>query len=95
MGEETRGGDSLAAPLRKLGIFSQSAVQMIAAGEESGKLDEMLGKVAQIEERHLRAQTKTLVSLLAPVLILLVGGVVGFMVLAILLPIFRLSRGIH
>lgn len=95
VGEETRGGDSLAAPLRKLGIFSQSAVQMIAAGEESGKLDEMLGKVALIEERHLRNQTKTLVSLLAPVLILIVGGVVGFMVLAILLPIFRLSRGIH
>ena len=95
VGEETRGGDPLATPLRKLGIFPQSAVQMIAAGEESGKLDEMLGKVAQIEERHLRAQTKTLVSLLAPVLILLVGGVVGFMVLAILLPIFRLSRGIH
>jgi type II secretory pathway component PulF len=93
--EETRGGDSLAAPLRKLGLFPRSAVQMISAGEESGKLDEMLGKVAQIEERHLRARTKTLVSLLAPILILIVGGVVGFMVIAILLPIFRMSRGVH
>jgi len=93
--EETRGGDSLAAPLRKLAIFPRSAVQMIAAGEESGQLADMLGKVAQIEERHLRARTKTLVSLLAPVLILLVGGVVGFMVIAILLPIFRLSHGIR
>jgi len=95
VGEETRGGDSLAAPLRKLGLFPGSAVKMIAAGEESGKLDDMLGKVAQIEERHLRARTKTLISLLAPVLILVVGGVVGFMVIAILLPIFRMSRGIH
>lgn len=95
VGEETRGGDSLAAPLRKLGVFPRSAVQMIAAGEESGRLDEMLGKVAQIEERRLRAQTKTLISLLAPLLILIVGGVVGFMVVAILLPIFRMSRGIH
>ncbi len=93
--EETRGGDSLATPLRKLGIFPRSAVQMIAAGEESGQLADMLLKVAQIEERHLRAKTKTLISLLAPVLILIVGGVVGFMVIAILLPIFRLSRGIH
>lgn len=93
--EETRSGNSLAAPLRSLGMFPRSAVQMIAAGEESGKLDDMLGKVAQIEERHLRARTKTLVSLLAPVLILIVGGVVGFMVIAILLPIFRMSRGIH
>ena len=93
--EETRGGDSLAGPLRKLGIFPRNAVQMIAAGEESGQLDDMLGKVAQIEERHLRAKTKTVISLLAPVLILIVGGVVGFMVIAILLPIFRMSRGIH
>ena len=93
--EETRGGDSLAAPLRKLGIFPRSAVQMISAGEESGQLDDMLAKVAQIEERHLRAKTKTLISLLAPILILIVGGVVGFMVIAILLPIFRMSRGIH
>jgi general secretion pathway protein F len=51
--------------------------------------------VAQIEERHLRARTRTLISLLAPILILIVGGVVGFMVIAILLPIFRMSRGIH
>lgn len=93
--EETRGGDSLAAPLRKLGIFPRSAVQMIAAGEESGQLADMLIKVAQIEERHLRARTRTLISLLAPILILIVGGVVGFMVIAILLPIFRMSRGIH
>ncbi len=93
--EETRGGDSLAAPLRKLGVFPRSAVQMISAGEESGQLADMLGKVAQIEERHLRAKTKTLISLLAPILILIVGGVVGFMVIAILLPIFRLSHGIH
>jgi type II secretory pathway component PulF len=95
VGEETRGGNSLAAPLRKLGLFPRSAVQLIAAGEESGKLDDMLAKVAQIEERHLRARTKTLISLLAPILILLVGGVVGFMVIAILLPIFRMSRGIQ
>jgi type II secretory pathway component PulF len=93
--EETRGGDSLAAPLRKLGVFPRSAVQMIAAGEESGQLGDMLAKVAQVEERHLKARTKTVISLLAPMLILIVGGVVGFMVIAILLPIFRMSRGIH
>ena len=46
--EETRGGDSLAAPLRKLGIFPGTAVQMIDVGEETGRLDEMLLKVAEI-----------------------------------------------
>ncbi len=67
--EETRGGDSLAAPLRKLGIFPRTVVQMISVGEETGKLDEMLLKVADIEERHMRARTKTMISLLAPLLI--------------------------
>jgi type II secretory pathway component PulF len=93
--EEARGGDSLAAPLRKLGIFPGTAVQMIDVGEETGRLDEMLLKVAEIEERHMRARTKTLISLLAPILILVVGAVVGFMVIALLLPIFKMSRAIH
>jgi len=93
--DETRGGDSLATPLRKLNIFPNTVIQMINVGEETGKLDEMLLKIASIEERHMRARTKTLVSLLAPVLILIVGALVGFMVIALLLPIFKMSRGIH
>ncbi|HVV72933.1 MAG TPA: type II secretion system F family protein [Verrucomicrobiae bacterium] len=93
--EDTRGGHSLATPLRKLGIFPRTVVQMIDVGEETGRLDEMLLKVAQIEERHMRARIKTLISLLAPALILVVGVMVGFMVIAILLPIFRMSRAIH
>jgi general secretion pathway protein F len=93
--DETRGGDSLATPLRKLNIFPNTVIQMINVGEETGKLDEMLLKIAEIEERHMRARTKTLVSLLAPVLILVVGALVGFMVIALLLPIFKMSRGIQ
>jgi len=93
--EETRGGDSLATPLRKFGVFPKTVIQMIDVGEETGKLDEMLLKVADIEERHMRARTKTLISLLAPALILVVGALVGFMVIALLLPIFKLSRAIH
>jgi general secretion pathway protein F len=93
--EETRGGDSLATPLRKLAIFPRTVVQMIDAGEESGTLGDMLLKVADIEERHMRSRTKTLISLLAPLLILVVGAVVGFMVIAILLPIFRMSSALH
>lgn len=93
--EETRGGDSLAMPLRKLGIFPKTVIQMIEVGEETGTLDEMLLKVADIEERHMRARTKTLISLLAPALILVVGALVGFMVIALLLPIFKMSRAIH
>ncbi|HEV8542975.1 MAG TPA: type II secretion system F family protein, partial [Verrucomicrobiae bacterium] len=93
--EETRGGDSLAAPLRKLGVFPKTVIQMINVGEESGKLDEMLLKVAEIEEREMRAKTKNLISLLAPALILVVGALVGFMVIALLLPIFKLSHAVR
>jgi len=93
--EETRGGDSLAAPLRKLGIFPKSVVQMISVGEESGMLPDMLLKVADIEERSMRARTKTMISLLAPALILVVGAMVGFMVIAILLPIFSMSQALQ
>jgi type II secretory pathway component PulF len=93
--EETRGGDSLAGPLRKLEIFPMTVVQMISVGEESGTLAEMLLKVADIEERHMRARTKTMISLLAPVLILVVGTMVGFMVIALLLPIFNMSQALE
>ena len=93
--EETRGGDSLAAPLRKLGIFPKTVVQMISVGEESGMLADMLLKVADIEERSMRARTKTMISLLAPALILVVGAMVGFMVIAILLPIFSMSQALQ
>jgi general secretion pathway protein F len=93
--EETRGGDSLAAPLRKTGLFPPTVVQMVAVGEETGKLDEMLLRIAKIEERHLRGRSRTLISLLAPALILVVGALVGFIVIALLLPIFRMSQVIQ
>ncbi|MGV3773214.1 MAG: type II secretion system F family protein [Verrucomicrobiales bacterium] len=92
--EETRGGHSLATPLRRLGVFPRTVIQMISVGEESGKLDDMLLKVADIQEREMRSKTKTVISLLAPALILVVGALVGFMVIALLLPIFKMSRGV-
>jgi type II secretory pathway component PulF len=52
----------------------------------------MLLKIADIQEREMRGRTKTLVSLLAPVMILIVGALVGFMVIALLLPIMRMNR---
>jgi type II secretory pathway component PulF len=55
----------------------------------------MLLKVATIEERHMRTRTKTLISFVAPLLILIVGAMVGFMVIAILLPIFKMSSALH
>ena len=92
--EETRGGDSLAGPLRRTELFPSTLVKMIAVGEETGRLDEMLLRVAAIQDRQLRERSRTLISLLAPLLILIVGGVIGFIVIALLLPIFQMSRGL-
>ena len=92
--EDTRGGDSLAQPLKRLKMFPATAIQMIRVGEESGTLDSMLLKVAAIEERRLRGKTKTVINLVAPALILGVGAVIGFIVVAILLPIFNMSSAI-
>ena len=93
--EETRRGESLAAPLRRTGLFPATMVQMISVGEETGCLDTMLLKVAAIQERLVRGRSKTLISLLAPVLILVVGALVGFIVIALLLPIFRMSQALR
>ncbi|MCP5515884.1 MAG: type II secretion system F family protein [Verrucomicrobiales bacterium] len=93
--EDTRGGDSFADPLRKLGVFPNTLIQMISVGENTGKLDEMLLKVAAIEERQMRHRTRTLISLLAPAMILVVGALVGFVVIALLLPIFKMSRALR
>ena len=93
--EETRGGDSLAAPLRRFGVFPPTMVQMIAVGEETGRLDSMLLKIAAIQEKLLAERSRTLISLLAPALILVVGALVGFIVIALLLPIFRMSQAIR
>lgn len=92
--EETRGGESLAQPLKRLKMFPATAIQMIRVGEESGTLDDMLLKVAAIEERRLRGKTKTVINLVAPTLILGVGAIIGFIVVAILLPIFNMSSAI-
>lgn len=92
--EETRGGESLATPLARYQMFPASAIQMIRVGEESGTLDTMLLKIAAIEERHLHAKTKTVISLIAPALILGVGALIGFIVIALLLPIMKMSSSI-
>jgi general secretion pathway protein F len=93
--ETTRAGDSLAAPLRELGIFPPTMIQMIAVGEDTGRLDVMLLRVARVQERQLHATSRTLISFLGPVLILGVGLLIGFIVIAILLPIFQMSQAVR
>jgi general secretion pathway protein F len=69
--------------------------QLVAAGEKSGQLDDMFLKVARTSEDFVTNKLSLLTSLLEPVMILLLGGIVGFVVLAVLLPIFDMSRLVH
>jgi general secretion pathway protein F len=85
-------GEDLATPLRRSGVFPPLVIHMVAAGEHSGQLETMLLKVADSYENDVETTVASLTSLLEPVMILGMGLVVGFIVLAILLPIFEMSN---
>ena len=76
-------------------IMNGTMVQMISVGEETGQLDVMLLRVADMQERAMRTHSQALISLLGPILILAVGAVVGFIVIALLLPIFQMSQALR
>jgi general secretion pathway protein F len=78
--------------LEETGIFPPLAVHMIGVGEETGKLDEMLLKVAETYEENVQTSMKRFVSLLEPLIILVMGGVVGFIVVSMLLAIFSINE---
>jgi len=93
--EQIESGESLAAPLSQNRWFPPVVVQMISAGEQSGKLEDMLNKVGEIYERETESQIMALTSMLEPVMILVMGLTVGFIVISILLPIFEMNQMIR
>lgn len=84
-------GKKLTAPLRKTKLLPMSVVQMIAAGEDSGKLGEVLDEVSEYYHKRLREAIKTVTGMIEPVMIIVMGTVVGFIAMAIILPIFKMS----
>ena len=82
------GGDTISAPLAKSQVFPPMVISMIAVGEQTGGLDEMLGKIADFYDEEVDAAVSGLLSLLEPVMIVFLGVVVGGMVVAMYLPIF-------
>ncbi len=91
--ERVRVGSPLAEPLSSGGLLPPVAIHMVRVGEESGSLDEMLLYVAELFEEEVETTVSALSSLLEPLMILVMGAIVGFMVLAILLPILSLNQG--
>ena len=87
-----REGESIAAPLEKSGQFPPLMTRMIAVGERSGHLEEMLENVAQAYETEVEMKLNRLTTLMEPLLILSMGGVVGFIVFSILMPILEMNE---
>ncbi len=84
-------GKGIAGPLAQTGLLPPLVVSMIKVGEETGKLDQMLGKAASAYERRLREKVKRFIGLLEPVLILSMGLVIGFIVISVLLAVLSLT----
>ncbi|MCE7797504.1 type II secretion system inner membrane protein GspF [Sphingobium sufflavum] len=89
--EAVRGGGSLSTAMRRAGVFPPLLVYLAASGEQAGQLDIMLERAADYLEREFDAFTAAMLSLLEPLIIILMGGVVAVIILAILLPIMQLQ----
>jgi general secretion pathway protein F len=89
---EVREGGSIASPLRHSGLFPSIVTHMIATGESSGQLEDMLIRVAEAYETEVETKVSALTSILEPVIILAMGLAVGFIVISILLPIFEMNQ---
>ena len=87
-------GERIANSFRKSGVFPPIVIHMIAAGEKSGSIEEGLANVADVFDNEVETTVKALTSLLEPLMIVLLGTIVGFIVLAILLPIFDINQAI-
>jgi general secretion pathway protein F len=93
--DEIQAGKSLASPLSQSRWFPSIVVQMISVGEQSGELETMLSKIADTYDRDVESQIMAMTSMLEPVMILVMGLVVGFVVISILLPIFEMNQMIR
>jgi general secretion pathway protein F len=91
-GNDVREGQSLSAPLARSGLFPAISVEMISVGEQSGNLEPMLYRIAEAYEKEVESSITMLTSLLEPIMILVMGLAVGFIVVSILLPIFEMNQ---
>jgi type IV pilus assembly protein PilC len=88
--DSVKRGGSIAKPISDHPIFPAMVTHMVAVGEETGNLEHMLTKIADFYEAEVDAKIKALTSLIEPLMIMFVGGIVGFIVISMYLPIFEL-----
>ncbi len=93
--ESVKEGQSIAGPMEESQLFPPMVSAMVAVGEESGDLDGMLSKVADFYDSDIDAMVKVLTSLLEPMMIAILGGLVGFIVISLFLPLFELIKAVQ
>ena len=87
--DSVKQGGTIAEPLKAAPVFPGMVTQMVAVGEETGALDAMLSKIADFYEDQVEASVKSLTSILEPLMLVVVGGMVGFIVISMYLPLFK------
>lgn len=92
--DRVKEGENLAPPLNSLGVFPMMVTQMVAVGEETGALDSMLHKIADFYDDEVAAKLKALTSILEPIMMIVIGGIVGTVVVAMYLPLFSVIKAI-
>jgi type IV pilus assembly protein PilC len=90
--ESVKNGESLSAPFSQSDVFPPMVVKMMAIGERSGALDALLEKIAEFYDQQVEAEVKGLTSMIEPIMIAIMGVIVGGIVLAVFLPIFKLQE---
>ena len=88
-------GGTIAAPISRSAIFPPMVGHMVAVGEETGQLDEMLSKIADFYEAEVDAKVKALTALIEPLMIVFVGGAVGFIVISMYMPMITVYNNIR
>jgi type IV pilus assembly protein PilC len=88
-------GGTIAAPLAQAPVFPTMVTHMVGVGEETGALDAMLNRVAEFYEEQVEASVKALTSILEPMMILVIGSIVGFIVISMYLPLFEVYNRIQ
>ena len=88
--ESVRTGEALAKPLENHKVFPPMVVQMMAVGEDTGALDSMLHKISEFYDQEVESTTESLTALIEPLMIAVLGGIVGSMIIALYMPIFKI-----
>ena len=93
--DSVKRGGTISEPLRESTVFPMMVSHMVAVGESTGELDWMLAKIADFYEERVAASVKALTSIIEPVMIVFIGGMVGFIVIAMYLPLFKVYNEVQ